>query len=151
MWTITGHEHHVLASTYSAETVVCYSTSSKEHIVPQIDKDKDRKAAFRSVTTYLSMSWRRGKKDSGFPDTKAVSLPFPPFLVFWEETSQKGEKFSSAGRVGALLSCGWVSGSGGCSFCLLARAASVLCGVGHFAPVSPAPFLEICVSRSAVA
>lgn len=36
-----------------------------------------------AVKTYLSMSWRRWrrrrKKDSGFPDTKAVSFPFPPF------------------------------------------------------------------------
>lgn len=39
----------------------------------------------------------------------------------------------------------------GAGVCLLARAARVLFGAGLFALVCAAPFLEICVSRSAVA
>lgn len=125
----------------------------------QTDKDTRRKAAFRSATTYLSMSWRRWGKTLRLPPTQKLSrsgfllssssLTKPPKKKRRRrKRSPKSFLVPVVWRSGVLWLSQWV---GWLLLWLLARAACVYCDAGHFALVSPAPFLEICVSRSAVA
>lgn len=135
--------------TYWVETRSYFELPNEEQKARQVRQ----KRSLSHNIPFRVLELGRGKKIPAFPTQKLSRSRFLLSLVplFGRNLPQKSEKFESPLPAGALVSCDGVSGSGGCCFCLLALAACVLCDAGHFALVSAAPFLEICVSRSAVA
>lgn len=114
MWTITGHEHHVLASKHThthPETYLPAQNDLKKHANRQIETAHGS----QPLSYNLPFHAGEGRKHSGFPDTKAVSLPFPPSRVPLEETSRLRKKtfFSFSCRCSGQLSLsqwvGWMS------------------------------------------